>query len=144
MARSDPGCFIPQQFNNPANPAAHRRSTAEEIWRDTDGRVDILVAGVGTGGTLTGVGSVLKGRSPGLRIVAVGAGGFAGPIGREARTPQAAGIGGRLRARGAGRFADRRGHPCYERRCLRHGPPLARVRKASWWVSAPAPPCMLR
>jgi cysteine synthase A len=63
--------FMPQQFENPANPAIHRRSTAEEIWRDTDGQVDIFVAGVGTGGTITGVGSILKERKPGVEIVAV-------------------------------------------------------------------------
>jgi len=63
--------FMPQQFNNPANPEIHRRTTAEEIWRDTDGRVDAVVSGIGTGGTLTGVGSVLKARKPGLRMIAV-------------------------------------------------------------------------
>ncbi|MDE2227504.1 MAG: cysteine synthase A [Alphaproteobacteria bacterium] len=63
--------FMPQQFNNPANPEIHRRTTAEEIWRDTDGRVDAVVSGVGTGGTLTGVGAVLKARKPGLKMVAV-------------------------------------------------------------------------
>ena len=63
--------FMPQQFNNPANPEIHRRTTAEEIWRDTDGRVDVVISGVGTGGTLTGVGSVLKPRKPGLHMVAV-------------------------------------------------------------------------
>jgi cysteine synthase A len=62
---------IPQQFRNPANPAIHRRTTAEEIWRDTDGKVDVVVSGVGTGGTLTGIGEVLKPRRPGLRMVAV-------------------------------------------------------------------------
>lgn len=71
LAASDPRYFIPQQFENPANPAIHRRTTAEEIWRDTDGRLDIFVSGVGTGGTLTGVGQVLKERLPGLKIVAV-------------------------------------------------------------------------
>jgi cysteine synthase A len=65
------GYFMPQQFNNPANPAVHRRTTAEEIWRDTDGLCDILVAGVGTGGTITGVGEVLKARRPGFQVVAV-------------------------------------------------------------------------
>ena len=63
--------FIPQQFNNPANPAVHRRTTAEEIWNDTDGEVDVFGAGVGTGGTVTGVGEVLKERRPGVKIVAV-------------------------------------------------------------------------
>ena len=63
--------FIPQQFQNPANPEIHRRTTAEEIWRDTGGAVDAVVSGVGTGGTLTGVGSVLKPRKPGLKMIAV-------------------------------------------------------------------------
>jgi len=71
MAAADPRYFIPQQFENPANPAVHRRTTAEEIWRDTDGALDILVSGVGTGGTLTGVGEALKPRLPGLKIIAV-------------------------------------------------------------------------
>ena len=65
------GYFMPQQFNNPANPAVHRRTTAEEIWRDTDGQCDILVAGVGTGGTITGVGEVIKARKPGFQVIAV-------------------------------------------------------------------------
>jgi cysteine synthase A len=64
LAASDPRYFMPQQFRNPANPEIHRRTTAEEIWRDTDGKADILVAGVGTGGTITGVGEVLKARKP--------------------------------------------------------------------------------
>jgi cysteine synthase A len=63
--------FIPDQFANPANPEIHRRTTAEEIWADTDGKVDVLVAGVGTGGTITGTGEVLKERNPGLHVVAV-------------------------------------------------------------------------
>jgi cysteine synthase len=63
--------FMPQQFNNPANPEIHRRTTAEEIWRDLDGEVDAFVCGVGTGGTITGVGQVLKERRPGVRVVAV-------------------------------------------------------------------------
>ena len=66
-----PGAFMPQQFKNPANPEVHRRTTAEEIWRDSDGRCDVLVAGVGTGGTITGVGEVLKARKPGFKVVAV-------------------------------------------------------------------------
>ncbi len=71
MAAADARYFIPQQFNNAANPAIHRATTAEEIWRDTDGTVDILVAGVGTGGTITGVGEGLKAHKPELRCVAV-------------------------------------------------------------------------
>ena len=71
LAASDSRYFIPQQFKNPANPEMHRRTTAEEIWRDTDGKVDILVAGVGTGGTITGVGEVLKSRKNSLKVVAV-------------------------------------------------------------------------
>ena len=67
----DPRAFMPQQFNNPANPEVHRRTTAEEIWRDTDGKIDILVAGVGTGGTITGVSDVIKPRRPGLQVIAV-------------------------------------------------------------------------
>ena len=71
MAAADPRHFIPQQFENPANPAAHRSSTAEEIWNDTDGQIDIFVSGIGSGGTITGVGEVLKARKPGVQIVAV-------------------------------------------------------------------------
>ena len=71
LAKSDSRYFIPQQFQNPANPEIHRRTTAEEIWRDTDGQVDVLVAGIGTGGTITGVGEVIKARKPGFRCVAV-------------------------------------------------------------------------
>jgi len=66
-----PNSFIPQQFENPANPEIHRKTTAEEIWRDTEGKVDVFVAGVGTGGTLTGVGEILKSRNKDVRIVAV-------------------------------------------------------------------------
>jgi cysteine synthase A len=66
-----PGSVMPQQFENPANPEIHRTTTAEEIWNDTDGGVDILVSGIGTGGTITGVGQVLKAKKPGLQVVAV-------------------------------------------------------------------------
>jgi cysteine synthase A len=71
LAASDPKYFMPQQFMNEANPAIHRVTTAEEIWDDTDGQVDIFIAGVGTGGTITGVGQVLKERKPGVQVIAV-------------------------------------------------------------------------
>jgi len=71
LAKTDQRYFVPQQFENPANPAIHRATTAEEVWRDTDGRVDIFVSGIGTGGTITGVGEVIKERKPSARFVAV-------------------------------------------------------------------------
>ncbi len=71
LAKSDQRYFVPQQFENPANPAIHRKTTAEEVWRDTDGKIDFFVSGVGTGGTLTGVAQVIKDRKPSARFVAV-------------------------------------------------------------------------
>ena len=71
LVATTPGAVMPQQFNNPANPEIHRKTTAEEIWADTEGKADFIVAGVGTGGTLTGVAEVLKGRKPGFKAVAV-------------------------------------------------------------------------
>ena len=71
LAVSDPRYFIPQQFENPANPEIHRKTTAEEIWRDTDGKVDFVVSGVGTGGTITGIGEVIKSRKPSFKAIAV-------------------------------------------------------------------------
>lgn len=71
LAETIPNAYIPQQFENPANPEIHRQTTALEIWNDTDGQVDIFVAGIGTGGTITGVGEVLKAKKPGVQIVAV-------------------------------------------------------------------------
>jgi cysteine synthase A len=71
LVRQTPKSWMPQQFKNPANPEIHRKTTAEEIWRDTDGRVDIFVGGVGTGGTITGVAEVIKSRKPGFKAIAV-------------------------------------------------------------------------
>jgi len=71
ILENTPGAWMPQQFENPANPEIHRKTTAEEIWQDTDGQVDIFVGGVGTGGTITGVGEVIKSRKPGFKVVAV-------------------------------------------------------------------------
>jgi cysteine synthase len=93
LARDTPNAFVPQQFNNPANPEMHRRTTAEEIWRDLDGKVDVFVAGVGTGGTITGVGEVLKERSPDLRVVAVEPAGSAVLSGRAPGPHRIQGIG---------------------------------------------------
>jgi cysteine synthase A len=71
LVKNTPHAFMPQQFKNPANPEIHRRTTAEEIWRDTDGKVDIVVSGIGTGGTITGCGEVLKSRKPSVQMIAV-------------------------------------------------------------------------
>ena len=71
IVKSTPGAFMPQQFKNPANPEIHRKTTAEEIWRDTDGKVDIFIAGVGTGGTITGTSEVLKKKNPSLKTIAI-------------------------------------------------------------------------
>lgn len=86
LGKKIPDSYIPQQFKNPANPEIHRKTTAQEIWRDTEGQVDIFVAGVGTGGTITGVGEVLKAKNPRIRVIAVEpsaspvlSGGSAGP-----------------------------------------------------------------
>jgi cysteine synthase A len=88
-----PDAVIPQQFQNPANPEIHRRTTAEEIWNDTEGKLDVFVSGVGTGGTITGVGQVLKPRKPGLLVVAVEPAGSPVLSGGEAGTHKIQGIG---------------------------------------------------
>ncbi|HUT76701.1 MAG TPA: cysteine synthase A [Polyangia bacterium] len=93
LAEADPRCLVLQQFENPANPEIHRRTTAEEIWRDTDGGVDVFVAGVGTGGTITGVGQVLKARKPSLCVVAVEPAGSPVLSGGEAGPHKIQGIG---------------------------------------------------
>ena len=141
LAASDPKYFMPQQFENPANPAIHRATTAEEIWNDTDGQVDILVAGVGTGGTITGVGQVLKERKPG----------GAGHRRRAGRVPGARrwdegsaphpGHRRGLRARHPGHQRVRRGHRRSGRRCHGDGPALGGRGGPARRASRPAPPC---
>ena len=84
IVNATPGAVVPQQFENPANPEIHRRTTAEEIWNDTNGDVDMVVAGVGTGGTITGVGEALKARKPSVRMIAVEPEEFGGPLRRGA------------------------------------------------------------
>ena len=93
LAAAIPNSFMTRQFDNPANPEAHRRSTAGEIWKDTDGKVDILVAGVGTGGTITGIAEVLKQRKPEIRVVAVEPAASAVLSGGKAGAHNIAGIG---------------------------------------------------
>jgi cysteine synthase A len=93
LLQENPGAVMPDQFGNPANPEVHRRTTAEEIWADTDGKVDIIVSGIGTGGTLTGCGQVLKPRRPGLQMVAVEPEASAVLSGREPALHPITGIG---------------------------------------------------
>ena len=85
LLREIPNSVMPQQFKNPANPEIHRRTTAEEIWNDTDGQLDAFVAGVGTGGTITGVGQVIKPRLPTMKVIAVEPEDSPGAVRRPAR-----------------------------------------------------------
>ena len=104
--------WMPQQFKNPANPKIHRETTAEEIWRDTDGRVDVVVAGIGTGGTITGIGQVIKSRKPGFKIVAVEPEGSPLLSKGTAGPHKIQGLGGKFRSGGPGQIADRRDNRC--------------------------------
>ena len=136
-SRSLPDAFIPQQFQNPANPEIHRRTTAEEIWKDTGGAVDVVVSGVGTGGTLTGVGSVLKPRKPGLQDDRGRARGQRGAVGRAAGPAQDPGHRRRLHPRDPRHHADRRGRPHRQRH--RASAPRARRPGSKVWRSASRP-----
>ena len=133
ICRERGDCWVPNQFSNPANPEIHRRTTAEEIWRDLDGRVDVLVCGVGTGGTITGCGERLKERNPDLHVVAVEP--KASPVlsGRPARAAQDPGHRRRLRARGAEPRRGRRDRARRRRGRDRDGPaqraPRGRARR---------------
>ena len=136
---SAPGAILAQQFANEANPEIHRRTTAEEIWNDTDGKVDILVAGVGTGGTITGVGQVLKARKPGVQIVAVEPaespilnGGAPGPH-------KIQGIGANFVPEILDTDDLRRDHRRRRRDSRRAWPAARPQRRACWSASPPAP-----
>ena len=144
IASEHENAYMPMQFENPANPEVHSRTTAEEIWRDTGGEVDALVCGVGTGGTITGVGRRLKERRPALRMIARRAGRLAGDLRRRARAAQAPGHRRRLRSGGIRprrrrRDDRRRGRVGAAHRRPRRDPGGA-VRSAS----PPAPPCTRR
>ncbi len=122
IVATTPGAIIPQQFENPANPDIHRRTTAEEIWNDTDGAVDIVISGVGTGGTITGVGQVLKARKPGVRMIAVEPEDLPVLVGRRSRSAQDPGDRRGLRASGSRPRGHRRGRRGRQSDGLRYGP----------------------
>ena len=121
LAAATPGSFIPMQFDNPANPEIHRKTTAEEIWRDTEGKVDIVVGGVGTGGTITGVSEALKKKKPGLKSIAVEP--ADSPVISEGRAGphKIQGIGAGFVPKVFNRDGDRRGHHGQARGRGRHG-----------------------
>ncbi len=152
LAKETPNSWIPQQFDNPANPEIHRKTTAEEIWADTDGKVDILVAAVGTGGTITGCVEVIKPRKPSFHGHCGGAEGFAGDFPDAWPASRSSPARTRFRALGAGfhpqkpafegqqgQSADRRMHSGYQRRRVCHGAAAGEGRRHSGAASRPAP-----
>ena len=129
---------MPMQFSNPANPEIHRRTTAEEIWGDLDGEVDAFVAGVGTGGTITGVGQVLKERRPDVQVIARRAGRLAGALRRATPGPhKIQGIGAGLRARGPRPLGDRRGHRGRATRTRSRPRAAGRPARGASWPGSP-------
>ena len=141
ICRERGDCFVPNQFSNPANPEIHRRTTAEEIWRDTDGRIDVFVAAVGTGGTITGCGERLKEHHPDLHVVAVEPAGSPVLSGGRAGPHKIDGIGAGLRARGAEPRRDRRDRPGGGRGRDRDRPPVRATGGRERGASRPAPRC---
>ncbi len=131
LAAQTPNSFVPQQFKNPANPEIHRQTTAEEIWADTDGKVDILVSGVGTGGTITGVGEVIKGRKPGIQGGGGGAARLSGHLRRRSGPAQDPGDRRRVRTRCAEHGYHRRGVQGKERGGLCDRPATGQGRRSA-------------